>query len=204
MSRIDISISFNGLSLSLLGIHNHKPTSNAGDQIQVLGMIPPGNGNLTANYSIDGYQVQTRRVPALSQDQALIYQMLFVSPVLVDDNHNLTIDVLETGNGRNYTFQLFSIDTKDEGGKSQDFKGGDHANKHNSNTAAIVGGVLGSVIFIFLVFLVAFYFWRRRRLTQIAKSGERRLPPMMYYARPLSDGSQGGKLYSFKDMCWKS
>ena len=151
-------------------------------------MIPVGEGNLSANYIVDGGESRTRRLPTLLQDQPLFNQMLFVSPPLDLDNHTLHIDVLETGIDRNYTLQHFIIQTsgnKDDGDK-------DHGGGHRENTAAIVGGVLGTIIFLLLAFLVAFYCWRRRRVAQMEKSGQQRLPPMMYYARPLSDGSQGG------------
>ncbi|KAL5522750.1 hypothetical protein ACEPAG_8768 [Sanghuangporus baumii] len=167
-----------------------------GSQIQVLGMVQPGEDAIRANYSIDGGDPTTRRVPGLSQHVPLYFQMLYTSPILDDGYHNLTVQMVETGNGRNYSFQMFKVLTDGDDKKSQqmDMSKSYHHGSSNANAAAIVGGVLGSVIFLLLAFLLAFYFWRRRRLAQMSKTGQERLLPTTYYARPVSNGSQGEKV----------
>ncbi|KAL5498973.1 hypothetical protein ACEPAH_1491 [Sanghuangporus vaninii] len=171
-----------------------------GSQIQVLGMIQPGEDVIRANYSIDGGDPTPRRVPGLSQDVPLYNQMLYTSPILDDGYHNLTVQMVEIGNGRNYSFQMFNVLTagsnKTENNQQMATNDdGDHDHHHgDSKTAAIVGGVLGSIIFFLLSFLLAFYFWRRRRFAQMSETGQERLLPATYYARPVSNGSQGEKV----------
>ncbi|KAL5498972.1 hypothetical protein ACEPAH_1490 [Sanghuangporus vaninii] len=146
-----------------------------GSQIQVLGIIQPGEDVIRANYSIDGGDPTTRRVPGLSQDVPLYNQTLYTSPILDDGYHNLTVQMVEIGNGRNYSFQMFNVLTA-----------GNNNTEHNqqmaandvgdSKTAAIVGAVLGSVVFLLLAFQAAFYLRKRRRLMQMPIHDHSRSP----------------------------
>lgn len=102
--------------------------------------------------------------------------------------------------------------SNNEGSNGDGSKGGDSPpgssgeTTVNPNTVAIVGGILGSVIFLILVIFSIFLFWRRRRFARISNGGQNRLPPMMYYAQPMPDGAPSGKLitensYSYL-CCW--
>lgn len=175
--------------------------SSSGTQIHVIGVIPAGQGSLKANYTIDYGEPRTRWEPTLTQNQSLPNQMLFLSEILDMGEHNLTVDILETGGDRNFTFQMFNVAMPTIGmNKSMDNKmekgvGGDKdSGNQGSNTAAIIGGILGSIIFLILAFFCVFFFWRRRRLARISNVGQNRLPPMMYYAQSIPDGSPRGKL----------
>lgn len=162
-----------------------------GNQIKVMGITPTGQGPLTANYSIDGGQPSMASIPTITQSSPLFFQQAFLSPNTTLGNHNITITVLETGSGRNFSFQWFTVNSgmKDINDSSDNHHHNGHGDGHGTHTAAIVGGVLGAVIFLLFCLLGAFYFWRRRRLAQMSSNGQNRLPPMIYYARPISDGS---------------
>ncbi|OCB90020.1 hypothetical protein A7U60_g2781 [Sanghuangporus baumii] len=116
-----------------------------GSQIQVLGMIQPGEDVIRANYSIDGGDPTTRRVPGLSQDVPLYNQMLYASPILDDGYHNLTVQMVEIGNGRNYSFQMFNVltagnnKTENNQQMAANDDGEHHHHDRGSKTAAIVG-----------------------------------------------------------------
>ncbi|KAL5522751.1 hypothetical protein ACEPAG_8769 [Sanghuangporus baumii] len=140
-----------------------------GSQIQVLGMIQSGEDVVRANYSIDGGDPTTGRVPGLSQDVPLYFQMLYTSPILDDGYHNLTVQMVETGNGRNYSFQAFKVltDGDDKKSRGQNISHDHHRQFGSSMTAAVVGAVLGSTIFLLLAFQAAFYLRRRRRVMQM-------------------------------------
>ncbi|KAL5481069.1 hypothetical protein ACEPAI_10010 [Sanghuangporus weigelae] len=161
-----------------------------GTQVNVTGTFPAGEAPLAANYIVDNGQTFMAPVPSASQD--VIHQTLFASPILQDGPHNLTVQVFQTGLGRNYTFQNFRVLTSSGGGASADSNPISTAPKgqpnDSQNTAAIVGGILGAIIFSLLAVLLSFCFWKKKRASAIISSDERRLPPAMYYGRPLSDG----------------
>ncbi|EJC99243.1 uncharacterized protein FOMMEDRAFT_136591 [Fomitiporia mediterranea MF3/22] len=169
-----------------------------GNQIKVSGIIPTGQGQLVANYSIDDGPPSTSQLSVISQSTPLLFQQFFMSPNLTLDNHTITITVLQTGFDRNYTFEMFTVwpDTMDDSTSDKSTQQGasDNGSQQDTdgtgrgkNTAAIVGGVLGTVIFLSLCLLGVFYFWKRRRLAKMSSDGQQRLPPMMYYTRPLSE-----------------
>ncbi|KAL5522989.1 hypothetical protein ACEPAF_1256 [Sanghuangporus sanghuang] len=146
-----------------------------GSQIQVLGMIQPGEDVIRANYSIDGGNPTTRRVPGLSQNVPLYNQTLYTSPNLDDGYHNLTVQMAEIGNGRNYSFQMFNVLKAGEQNISHVVSaGGVHYG--NSMTTLVVGAVLGSVVFLLLAFQAVFYLWRRRRIMQTSIHDHSRSP----------------------------
>lgn len=157
-----------------------------GTQVDVHGVIPVGKGPLMANYTIDNEEPRTRSVPALLQNTYLEFQTLFSSGLLDMGEHTITIDILSTGVGRNYTFQKFAVmavangtsmsgsgDTSGlrNGGGSGDGNGtgesggsdGGSTNKDKSindlKTAVIV---LGSSILLILVLFGAFFVWRKK------------------------------------------
>ncbi|KAL5522752.1 hypothetical protein ACEPAG_8770 [Sanghuangporus baumii] len=169
-----------------------------GTQVNVTGTIPAGEAPLAANYIFDNGQTFMASVPSASQD--VIHQTLFASPILRDGAHNLTVQVVQTGRGRNYTFQNFRVLTSSGGGESKNsnttFTG--LPSSSSQNTAAIVGGVLGAIIFTVLSVLVSFCIWKKKRTSATKSSDERRLPPAIYYAGPLSDGPM-----KERDMCWR-
>ena len=168
--------------------------TKVGTQINASGTIPAGDGALSANYIIDDGTPVTKVVNAISQSSDLLHQTLFVSTFLDLGPHNLTVQVVETGSGRNYTFQQFNVSTT---GSAQSANASDSdtsakqeasvGSPNNSNAAAIVGGVLGSII----ILLVILYLWKRSRSAKVSHTDERAVP-RMYYARTISDGSLKG------------
>ncbi|KAL5522988.1 hypothetical protein ACEPAF_1255 [Sanghuangporus sanghuang] len=165
-----------------------------GTQVNVTGTIPAGDAPLAANYIFDNGQTFMASVPAASQD--VIHQTLFASPILQDGPHNLTVQVVQTGLGRNYTFQNFKVLTS--GGNGTSTNSNEGQSNSSQNTAAIVGGILGAIIFSLLAVLLSFCFWKKKRAFAIFSSDGRHLPPTMYYARPLSDGS-----LKERDVYWR-
>lgn len=142
-----------------------------GSEIQVRGPIPLGQGNLTANYTIDGGEPRTRSIAEIVQGHIVNNAMLFRSGPLNKGPHTIKIEVLSTGNGRNYAIQNFVI--APQGGK---------------NAAAIVGGVLGSIIFILLLLIGAFYYRRRRKFKQMYPRNSKGLRPIIFHAEPMGYG----------------
>ncbi|KAI5121723.1 hypothetical protein M0805_002116 [Coniferiporia weirii] len=157
-----------------------------GSQISVLGNIPTGQDKLAANYSVDdGFPVY-RAEPALAQNSSLVNQMLFISEILPVGQHNITINAINGTGDRNYTITDFLVSTM-ENTEEKPVK--------KKNVGAIVGGVLGALIFLSLLFLGSFYVWRKRRISQT--SYHRRLPPMLQYVQPAGYGSPtGGRMFS--------
>ncbi|EJC99241.1 uncharacterized protein FOMMEDRAFT_31318 [Fomitiporia mediterranea MF3/22] len=162
-----------------------------GSRIRVTGIVPPGQDNITAKYSIDGGHPVMSPVPIISQSTPLLYQQFFMSQNLSDGLHNITIDVVETGPSRNYSFQSLQVfsDIDKDGSRSNDPVG------HGINAAAIVGGILGTVIFLLLCLLGAFYAWKRRGLARTSGNGQDWLSYMPYHARSVSEGSLREKAY---------
>ncbi|KAL5498971.1 hypothetical protein ACEPAH_1489 [Sanghuangporus vaninii] len=171
-----------------------------GTQVNVTGTIPAGDAPLSANYRFDNGQTSMISIPAASQE--VIHQTLFASPILQDGPHSLTVQVVQTGLGRNYTFQNFQVLTSggsDTSTNSNTVSTGDEGHSSSSqNTAAIVGGILGTIIFSLLAVLLSFCFWKKKRASATIGSDGRRLPPAMYYARPSSDGS-----LKERDVYWR-
>ena len=130
-------------------------------------MIPPGEGTISANYGIDGREPVTRTVPGLSQDIPVYFQMLYTSPILRNTNHNLTVQMVETGGGRNYSFQQFKVSTpRDDGQQTHSKKGNSDDDKgHDSGGLLVAAIILGSVLLVLLLMLAllaAFCLWRKR------------------------------------------
>ena len=161
------------------------------------GTIPAGGAPLAANYVLDGVQTLSGSIPAASQDE--IHQTLFRSPVLEDGFHNLTVQVIQTGQGRNYTFQQFNVsntpasDTSSgpshsitdvngsstpgpQGGSpSPDPQDGSTGETRKAASAAIVGGVLGVIIFLLVAALAVVFIRKnaaiRRLRSEMEESG---------------------------------
>ena len=123
--------------------------------------------------------------------------MFYQSPLLDDSLHNITIRMAQVGGDRNYSFLMITVYTHSGSNNTGDMRmvsGGENHSNGSSKTAAIVGGVLGSVIFFLLAILLAFYLWRNRLMAQMSKRGPERSVPTMRYARPVSNG---GKYHDF-------
>ena len=223
------------------------------------GTIPAGDAPLMANYVLDGVQTLPGSIPATSQDT--IHQTLFRSPVLEDGFHNLTVQVIQTGQGRNYTFQQFNVSSTPASDASSgpsvgipDVDGGPPPGQQNGSSppgpqngssppdpqsgssstdsqsgssspdpqsgssspdpqdastgetrkaasAVIVGGVLGAIIFVLLLVLLLLCFWKRKRASATRRFVEQSLPAPVYFARPISDGSEKGVPLSLHPFC---
>ena len=84
---------------------------------------------------------------------------LFVSQQLEYSDHNLSIIVGETGqNGRNYTLDFFEV-IRPKKTTSLNDKSTTKGSK--SDVAAIVGGVVGTLMFLIIALL--FFLWMRRK-----------------------------------------
>lgn len=127
-----------------------------GTQIVVMGLLPPGNSSVSANYSIDGGPPQTGTLESLSGTRSPVGNTtFFTSPNLPFANHTIDIIVLETGHGRNYTLDYFEVITPSTLSESENSVP-DIGATSKSKTGAIVGGVLGAVV---LIFCVALLYW---------------------------------------------
>ncbi|KAH8113966.1 hypothetical protein DFH11DRAFT_1689313 [Phellopilus nigrolimitatus] len=162
-----------------------------GSGVQVIGEIPPGQSNLSAKYIIDEGEPQYTTQPTIAQNTSFTNQVLFVSPALSFGIHNISINVTQTGGDRNYTLWSFDVLTKDTEAAN--------AMNKNKNVGAIVGAVLGAVVFLLLLLLAACYIWRRRRRSRTFHDG--RVPPKAYDVQPMGNGSPTEeKLYMYKSV----
>lgn len=137
-----------------------------GTQIIVVGLLPPGNSSVSANYSIDGGPPQTETLESLSGTRSPVGNTtFFTSPNLPFANHTIEISVLGTGQGRNYTLDYFEVIIPSTLSESENSVPNTGATS-KSKTGAIVGGVLGTVVLIFCAALL-YWLWvcrcRRRR-----------------------------------------
>ncbi|EJC99230.1 uncharacterized protein FOMMEDRAFT_160824 [Fomitiporia mediterranea MF3/22] len=144
-------------------------TMVVGTRILAIGMFPPGNDSLTANYSIDGGQPTLSSVPFISQSTSLLYQQFFASQNLSSGLHNITITILETGPSRNYSFQSFTVFQDIAEGGSNTNSPHELDGASDTNIAAIVGGVLGAVI-VLLFCLLGWSHFKRRRMSLLRRS----------------------------------
>lgn len=125
-----------------------------------MGLLPPGNSSVSANYSIDGAAPQTMSLEPLSGTNSPVGNTtLFTSLVLPFANHTLDIAVTESGEGRNYSIDYLEIVVPSNAGASTSNGERDSA----INVGAIVGAVTGSLIFI-LGLALLYWLWGRRFL----------------------------------------
>lgn len=92
-----VSTSVNGSTVSL---------PFKGNAVRIIGQVPPGNGLVLVNYTIDNDIPKSTRLQDSVEGPN---HVLFDSPILNDGDHNIDIDVFCTGLGRNYTIQYFKV-----------------------------------------------------------------------------------------------
>ncbi|EJC99240.1 uncharacterized protein FOMMEDRAFT_160833 [Fomitiporia mediterranea MF3/22] len=163
----------NGDNSTIVGIsHSTAEISSSvfvpfnGSQIRVFGIVPPGQGALVANYYVDSSSPSaTNSEPILTQNTSMPDQLLFESSsILGAGEHNLTIEVIQTGSDRNYTLSYFQVQPSTAVQTATP-----------SNTTQIVLGVLGGVL---LLLAVVFgtrraMQWRKKRLQMIQHDFEK-------------------------------
>ncbi|KAL5522987.1 hypothetical protein ACEPAF_1254 [Sanghuangporus sanghuang] len=146
-----------------------------GTQVNVTGTIPAGDAPLAANYIFDNGQTFMASVPAASQD--VIHQTLFASPILQDGPHNLTVQVVQTGLGRNYTFQNFMVLTSNGGsvsassislpGSTESVHDGGHTSQPSTETPTAVIGGLTALVIVFLFILLSSLLLKKGVLSKV-------------------------------------
>lgn len=78
--------------------------------VELRCLLPPGDGLVSADYSIDGGPAMRKALDALVNESLLLgNSSYFISPTLLDSPHNLSITVTDTGLGRNYAEDFFDI-----------------------------------------------------------------------------------------------
>ena len=161
-----------------------------GTQIYVFGLLPPGEEPVSANYSIDGGHSIRRSLSGSPNDVSFLGNItLFMSPRLRYGSHNISIVVDETGqNGRNYTLDFFEVvqpkvDTLDQVPSSTQTP---TASRSQTNVAAIVGGVLGTLLLLSIT--LGFFFWARRR--KVRSDDRNRFPRMSCFGRRKSSSDE--------------
>lgn len=141
-------------------------SSDTGSQNFVLGLLPPGDGSVSADYSIDGGPPESKVLETLvNESLSLGNSSYFSLPPLSPGNHNLTITVTDTGRGRNYTldfFDVLSLSTK----SNDKLPSSGGSGTRNPDARVIAAGVLSAVA---LMVILAFGLrWIRRRRTRSA------------------------------------
>lgn len=123
-----------------------------------MGLLPPGNGSVSASYSIDGGPAQAMSLEPLSGASSPVGNTTFFSSsVLPLANHTIDIAVTESGQGRNYSIDYLEIVVPANAGVST--SNGARASK--VNVGAIVGGIIGALAFILCIALL-YWLWERR------------------------------------------
>lgn len=107
----------------------------------------------------------TKAQPAVHGEIPTNNSVLFESPILGPGPHNLTIDVLETGDNRSYTLWSFFVKPVGESKSSMldDNRGSNHHSHTNMSTGAIVGSIVGAFVLVLFITIGIVYFSRRRR-----------------------------------------
>lgn len=88
-------------------------------------------------------------------------QTFFTSSVLPFGEHVVNVNVTQTGQGRNFTFDYFEVITPSST-PSPSVIATPGTKKNGTNVGAIAGGVIGGVAFLSML-LLAFIFFRKRR-----------------------------------------
>lgn len=124
----------------------------------MVGLLPPGNGSVSANYSIDGGPPQTMSLEPLSGTSSPVGNAtFFTSSVLPFASHTIDIAVTESGQGRNYSIDYLEIVVPSSAGGSTP----NGAKTSEVNVGAIVGGIIGALSFILCIALM-YWLWGRR------------------------------------------
>lgn len=177
-----------------------EPAQFIGTQIYVIGLLPPGNEPVSANYIIDGGPPQSKQLEASTGVTSFIgNETLFTSAYLPSGSHNITIVVTQTGHGRNYTLDNFYVIQSPP--SHTDASTLPSSSSKRSDAGAIVGGVLGAFAF-FLLLAILFFLRRRRQLGQ--SSFHRENPQMLYYGQSNNAGPRSAypaKLVRLSPLC---
>lgn len=86
-----------------------------GSQITVNGYVFPGDSLVSAKYSIDGGEAQTRSAASNTGSQVYLSTDLFASNPLPLTQHTIQVEVDSTSSSRNYSIVYFLVDSSDQG-----------------------------------------------------------------------------------------
>lgn len=151
-------------------------TKKEGTQIEVVGQVNSGQDPVVANYTIDDSSPTNRGEVGVDQSSSIDSETFFASPEVEYGSHTLNVTVLQTGRDRNYVIWYFAIfnGTASIGGSNQTssavpFPSGTGratddtatSDARNSDTAAILGGTLGGLLFV-AVILLCFLLYKQR------------------------------------------
>ena len=161
-----------------------------GIQIYVFGLLPPGEEPVSANYSIDGGPSTRNSLSGSPYEVSFLGNFsLFVSPQLQNGTHNISIVVDETGqNGRNYALDYFEV-VRPRVGTLHQFPSSARtqtARRSETNVTAIVGGVLGALLF--LTITLGLFLWARRRKARF--DDRNRFPRIPCFGRRKSSSDE--------------
>lgn len=137
------------------------------------GVVPGGTGNITAVYTIDGKSndayIRTQpSVPVLENGQIFTGQVFFRASNLANTSHTILINVTNTGNGRNFTLDFFTIQSVGNSVGQFAPSSGSHSGL-GLTLGDTIGAAIGSAMFVLLVvgLALSYNFWKRRH-----KAGE--------------------------------
>lgn len=127
----------------------------------MFGLLPSGEGLVSADYSIDGGPPMRKELDALvNESLPLGNSSYFISPTLLNGPHNLSITVTDTGLGRNYTLDFFDILSPSSEPNVKTPSTTEDTRKPDAGI--IVAGVVSVVaLVVFLAFGLR-WIWRRR------------------------------------------
>ncbi|OCB91501.1 hypothetical protein A7U60_g1236 [Sanghuangporus baumii] len=86
-----------------------------GSQVTVNGYIFPGDATVSAKYSIDGGESETRTEASNSGGQVYLSTDLFTSDALPLAQHSIRVEVDGTSSSRNYSIVYFLVNSNDQG-----------------------------------------------------------------------------------------
>lgn len=162
-----------------------------GTQVVVLGLLPPGDGPLSATYSVDGDPpISNIQETLTGPSLPLGNQTFFTSGVLPFGEHVVNVNVTQTGQGRNFTFDYFEVITPSST-SSPSVIATPGTKKNGTNVGAIVGGVIGGVAFLSMLLLAFIFFWKRRPGVLLTK------PKLPMYRQSMKAGSTGKSHFIF-------
>ncbi|KAF9049676.1 hypothetical protein BDP27DRAFT_1434069 [Rhodocollybia butyracea] len=132
--------------------------------VQVFGTVGNANGSPSSTYQIDDLPSSTFVFQANGQNNYRI--PFYVSPLLNEGNHTLVMTALGNSNSRIWLDYILSTNGLASSSSETSIPSASASltlTPSSTNTTAIVGGVLGSVVGIILVIIFAYFMLRQRR-----------------------------------------
>lgn len=111
-------------------------------------------------------------------------QTFFTSAVLPFAEHVVDVNVTQTGQGRNFTFDYFEVITPSST-TTPSVIATPGTKKNVANVGAIAGGVIGGIAFLSMLLLAFIFFWKRGPRVLLGK------PKLPMYRQSMKAASTG-------------